>query len=158
MNIGNKIRFCILIALVLIFIVGNYKKIWELIVDLLCNKNEFKIDEKKTVTFASIVKENVLILVEGIVLSVGLFAYVVVRVTDIINTVGIGGCDAVLVPFGAAMIIYALYSLVFNKKLKIYLLIGTIMCGIIFFNRRYISYQSDYYKQFGFVLVSIERT
>lgn len=84
------------------------------------------------------------------VLSAGLLAYVAVRQSYRIRTVNLGGRDAMLAAFGAAVIIYSLARLIIRKEVVEYFLSGMVLCGILFFNRYYWSYQQDYYRQLGF--------
>lgn len=91
------------------------------------------------------------ILVVGfLVLSLGLFAYVLVRGTYNINTIGVNGRDATLAAFGAAMIIFSIIELVFSDDIGKYITIGILIGGIAFFNLQYWDYQEDYYRQLGF--------
>lgn len=48
------------------------------------------------------------------------------------------------------MLLYALVSLVLDSRVRIVALITVIVCGIVYFNTYYLSYQQDYYRQLGF--------
>ena len=96
-------------------------------------------------------KESLLILVIGIIaLSAGLFAYIAVRQENYVDTVGLIGRDSVLIPFGASMILYALVDLILSHRFRKALLLWMIICGALYFNTFYLSYQQDYYRQLGF--------
>ena len=95
--------------------------------------------------------EDISILLAGLlILSIGLFPYIVVRHSYVIGTTGADGRDAILATFGAAMVIYSLIDLVFKKGIVKYIYSMLIICGILFFNKYYISYQHDYYSMLGF--------
>lgn len=151
LSIGDKKLLCIILFLALVFVVLNYKNIWKIMIDLFCSKSEFETDASGTESLAKSIKENVLIVAVGILaLSLGLFAYVVVRGVGSICLNGANGRDSALVAFGVSMVIYGMYSLIFRDKIITYLMVGTILGGGIFFNMWYASYQTDYYRQLGF--------
>lgn len=109
-----------------------------------------KIDEEKldqtTIEFQELLK----ILLVGIcVLSFGVFSYIVVRGTYRISITGLTGRDAILVGLGSAMIIYAGLKLTMKDNIAKMILSVMLICGIVFFNRFYLSYQQDYYRQLG---------
>lgn len=151
LSIGDKKLLCIILFLALVFVVQNYKNIWKIMIDLFCSKSEFETDASGTESLAKSIKENVLIVAVGILaLSLGLFAYVVIRGAGSISVNGAEGRDSALIAFGVSMIFYGMYSLMFRDKIVTYLMAGMILCGCIFFNMWYISYQTDYYRQLGF--------
>jgi hypothetical protein len=79
------------------------------------------------------------------VMVMGLFPYVMVRGRTI-DLTGVKGRDAVLLPLGAAIAIYAVISLLKGRLRKV--LTGIlIVCGIIAFNSLYLEWQKDYYYQ-----------
>ena len=85
-----------------------------------------------------------------IVLSLGLFPYVVVRDSYRICTSGIGGRDSILISFGAALILFSLINICIKVSYRKYVLISFILSGILYFNVFYLSYQQDYYRQVAF--------
>ncbi len=88
-----------------------------------------------------------------IVLSAGIFPYIVVRYSyeaHDIRTTGLNGRDAILVAFGVALILYGLICLLVNVKVRVYCFLLMIVCGIVFFNSWYLSYQQNWYEQTGF--------
>ncbi len=97
-------------------------------------------------------REDMLIFLVGIIcLSVGIFPYVVIRQTYRIATVGLIGRDALLVPLGAAMLIYTLVSFFScQSRIRKWCFLGYIFVSISFFNLCYLSYQEDWYRQLGF--------
>ncbi len=79
------------------------------------------------------------------VLVMGLFPYVMVR-KDVIDLIGVKGRDAILVPLGFALTVYALLTMIKGKHR--YLAIGTILVfEIVSCNRLYGEWQKDYYYQ-----------
>ena len=95
--------------------------------------------------------EQVKLIMFGLLsLSVGLFPYVVIRNSSNLSTVSVGSRDTILTTLGAAILIYSIVVLVFKKKFQEIVFSIFIMCGILFFNTQYISYQQDYYRQLGF--------
>ncbi len=95
--------------------------------------------------------ESLKIVLSGIVvLSCALFPYIVVRQNVNISTTGWVGRDSILVALGVSMVIYGLSSLLFRKGMSRLLFIWIILCGCVHFNRWYLSYQQDYYRQKGF--------
>jgi hypothetical protein len=90
--------------------------------------------------------DSLLYLIYGVfVLAMAAFPYVMVR-GRAIDTIGVKGRDAVLVPLGAAIIIYSLISQLKGKAKKIVLSVLLVM-GIISFNSLYLEWQKDYYYQ-----------
>ncbi|MBQ8138892.1 MAG: hypothetical protein IJ195_05500 [Lachnospiraceae bacterium] len=85
-----------------------------------------------------------------IILSCGLFPYIVVRQKNMINTTGWVGRDSILVAWGVAMTVYAICSIVFRKPFSEVILIYLLICSCAFFGKYYLSYQQDYYRQIGF--------
>jgi hypothetical protein len=85
-----------------------------------------------------------------IVLSAGLFPYVVVRQSCLIGSSYIAGKDAVLVPFGAAMVFYGLINIIIKRQFVKFFYIIFVVSGIVFFYKYYLSYQQDYYRMLGF--------
>lgn len=149
-TINGNFRTYIWISVILTFAVINRKRIRQLFLDLYFGKNDFQIEKMSSDLVASATKENIVILIMGIIsLSAGLFAYIVVRGGSIATT-GLAGRDSTLVALGAAMILQAGCSLLFRSGIWRYLLVVMIMSGIVFFNLQYISYQTDYYRQLGF--------
>ena len=91
-----------------------------------------------------------MIIIGIITLSAGLYSYVAVRETDLIEVSGLGGRDAALVALGVSIIIYYSVNLMAKRWLQKYIFITAIFSGILFFNGEYLSYQQDYYRQLGF--------
>lgn len=85
-----------------------------------------------------------------IVLSAGLFPFVLVRQSDVINTTGVGGRDALAASIGIAIVIGSLIATFLSRNLQRFAMTVLVICGICFFNVQYISYQQDYYGQLGF--------
>lgn len=130
---------------VIIVAVGIFLNIKNVICYFIKNGNRYKDNE------IVLKRESMISLIMGIiVLSAGLFAYVAVRQSYSISTVNQNGRDATLVAFGAAMIFYGIVSLLFEKDLAYCFFTSFIVCGIIFFNIYYLSWQQDYYRQLGF--------
>lgn len=127
---------------VLIFAVINRKKIRL----MLSSKTEKKDHECDTSTQIKIL----IFLIGLIALSAGILPYMVVRDSSVIHTSGIRGRDSTLVSFVGAMLFYALIELILEKRLRKYVYIWMIACGILFFNRYYLSYQQDSFRQLGF--------
>jgi hypothetical protein len=99
-------------------------------------------DEDKNVTLI----DSFLYLVYGLfVMAMAAFPYVMVR-GRAIDTMGVRGRDAVLVPLGASIIIYAVLSQLKGKLRKIALTV-LVVSGIISFNSHYLEWQKDYYYQ-----------
>lgn len=144
----------IAVGLMMSFGVINRKKILCVLIQiyniLFCNGEKKKVNiYEKTENIA--VEEDILVCIIGfLALSAGLFSYVAVRLSYKIAASQLGGRDAVLVSFGAAMIVYGVVSLVFNSNMRIYVFVLLIFCGFIYFNAYYFSYQQDYYRQLGF--------
>ena len=96
-------------------------------------------------------REHLYIFLTGIIaLSIGLYPYIVIRQSYEIHTVNAGGRDSILALFGAAMVVYSLIYFLLKKPLTKYCYIILVICGIVFFNRYYLFYQEDYYRQLGF--------
>ena len=94
----------------------------------------------------STIKETFLKVVYGLfILAMALFPYVMVR-GRMIDTIGVKGRDCVLVPFGAAIVIYSLVSLC-KGKMRNALFAALLSLGIVSFNSLYIEWQKDYYYQ-----------
>jgi len=83
-------------------------------------------------------------------LGIGLFPYVAIRENINILTDGVGGRDSMLSPLGASVILFALLGLLDRYRIKKALLFIVIISGIIFFNKQYLLYQIDYYRQLAF--------
>jgi len=99
----------------------------------------------------SVTRSSVMLLAIGFVmLSLGLFAYVAVRQTFAINTVGLAGRDAILVAPSGAILTWWIVRNSMSKHVIPYVFALFVMCGTIHFNQYYIEYQWDYYKQIGF--------
>lgn len=79
------------------------------------------------------------------VLVMGLLPYVMVRSRKI-DTMGVKGRDAVLLPLGVAIILYAFVSLLKGKAKKIAVTV-LVVFGIIGMNSLYLEWQKDYYYQ-----------
>ena len=79
------------------------------------------------------------------ILVLALFPYIVVR-NDVIDTIGVKGRDAILVPLGFALIIYGFLVLVKGKYRKylmgIFLALSVICCNLL-----YLEWQKDTYYQ-----------
>ena len=110
------------------------------LVAVLSIKNE-KDDEKKT-TFIKFI----LMFGFGLfVLGWGIFPYTEIR-GNTIYSFGVKGRDAILVPLGAAILTYSLFSL-FKGKAGKCLLTVAVLLGIFGFNSLYLEWQKDYYYQ-----------
>lgn len=91
-------------------------------------------------------KDTVLYFVYGLfILFMGLLPYVMVRGGTLTIT-GVKGRDAVLVPFGAAVILYSLCTLLKGKLRKAAVALILIL-SIASFNSLYLEWQKDYYYQ-----------
>lgn len=94
-------------------------------------------------------KSSLLKLLYGIfVLAMGIFPYVMVR-GRAIDTIGVKGRDAVLTPFGAAIILCSLIGLL-KYKMRTIIFSVLLTMEIICFNSLYIEWQKDYYYQLSF--------
>ena len=100
-----------------------------------------KSDDKKT----TITKTAEYLIYGLFVLIVGLVPYVMVR-GRAIDTFGVKGRDAVLVPLGFAIMIFSFLTVIKNKYRKT-LLTLLIVLGVVGFNNSYIEWQKDYYYQ-----------
>lgn len=149
----NLIGYCFipLLIVILLFLLLNRKKIYKIILDIFSKKNVL-IEDKSTDIVDTIIsrKGTILFLIGCIVLSAGLFPYIVVRGTYNISITGLEGRDGMLVPLGASLIIYILVKFMLNREITVYIYALIIMCGVIHFNVWYLAYQSDYYRQLGF--------
>ena len=87
----------------------------------------------------------ILLLIGLIAMYLGAFAYVVTGKYCSLN--GVDGRSSILLPFGAALIIYAVVLWVPSKCIEIILCIAIVLCGFLHFNSYYLSYQQDYYRQ-----------
>ncbi len=97
------------------------------------------------------IREDIIVFMYGVlILAAGIFAYVEVRGSFDIRTRGLDGRDAILVAFGASMIIYSIVVTLFRPRIAPYIFVFVIMCGIGFFNFYYLFYQRDHYYQLGF--------
>lgn len=106
---------------------------------------------KENTTYNTEEKNNKILIIGFISLSMALFAYVSVRQTYKIQIVGIEGRDSVLISLGVSMILYSFVSNLFKERMQKIVLICFIIGGIIFYNTKYLSYQLDYYRQMGFM-------
>ena len=79
------------------------------------------------------------------VLVMGLLPYVMVRSRKI-DTMGVKGRDAVLLPLGVAIILYAVISMFKGKAKKVAITV-LVVFGIIGMNSLYLEWQKDYYYQ-----------
>lgn len=79
------------------------------------------------------------------VLIMGLLPYVMVR-GHRIDTMGVKGRDAVLLPFGVTIVMYSLFSLL-KGRIKKTTVSLVVVLGIIAMNSLYIEWQKDYYYQ-----------
>ena len=80
-----------------------------------------------------------------IALVLAMFPYIVIR-QHLIETIGVKGRDAVLIPFGFALIVYSLMILIKGKYRS--LLVGAVLVLSIFScNGLYLEWQKDYYAQ-----------
>ncbi len=79
------------------------------------------------------------------VLAMGLLPYVMVRSRKI-DTMGVKGRDAVLLPLGVAIILYSVISMLKGKAKKIAITV-LVVFGIIGMNSLYLEWQKDYYYQ-----------
>lgn len=81
----------------------------------------------------------------SLILVLAIFPYVVVRM-ELIETIGVKGRDAVLIPLGFALIVYACMSLIKGRYRT--LLLGIVLVFSIFScNDLYLEWQKDYYAQ-----------
>jgi len=131
-SVNKSITICVLAGFLVVAVVMNKKFILAPINIEMANK-------------------NTLVLIAGFFsLSLGVLPYVIVRQTYRLCTIGLLGRDSTLVAFGSALIVYALVNIVINAPLRKAVYITLIICGILFFNRQYLVYQRDYYRQLGF--------
>ncbi len=141
---GYKI-YVVYILVVLLFAVINRKRI-----RLMLSSEAEKKDHENHECNTSIQTKILIFLIGFIALSAGILPYMVVRDSSVIHTFGIRGRDSTLVSFGSAMLFYALIELILEKRLRKYVYIWMIACGILFFNRYYLTYQRDSFRQLGF--------
>ena len=96
-------------------------------------------------------KEQLIILVIGlIVLAMSIFPYAVIRDIRSMSlwTDGVGGRDSLLLPFGIAMIIFAILKVLYNNsKVTNIALILVLAFGALSMNVKYLDYQKDAYWQ-----------
>ena len=117
---------------------------------LIVHKKKIFLSKKLKTECRENVKMSILFMAAGtLVLSVGIFPYLVVRNGDIVTS-GAGGRDAMLVPYGLCLMIYGAILLIPLQSVRIGFVTTFIVFGILFFNDSYLSYQADYYKQVGF--------
>lgn len=146
---GTNMVWEICTGLMVVFVIRNRKKIFSVLGQIF--ESYYNSEKQEVIICKKIKSEDVWICIIGLVaLSAGLFSYVAVRLSYKIPASLLGGRDAVLVSFGAAMLIYGMLSLVFDFKMRIYIFVLLILCGLIYFNAYYLSYQQDYYRQLGF--------
>lgn len=140
------------IIVCILFFIANWRKIWKIIISIYQGKSEDLVENENIGTSDIVtIKQLVILLIVGsIILSAGLFSYVVVRESYTIYITGLEGRDAMLVSLGASIIIFTLCEFVLNKRIKIYGYSLIVMCGVVHFNVWYLAYQSDYYRQLGF--------
>lgn len=90
-----------------------------------------------------------LIAIGFLLMYLGAFAYVVVELWC--DLVGVGGRSSILLPLGAAIVIYGFIWLIPFYKIRKVLIAIISICGVIHFGSYYLSYQQDYYRQRDFV-------
>ena len=91
-------------------------------------------------------RDTVIYLVYGMtILVLGMFPYIVIR-QDLVETIGVKGRDAVLLPLGFALIAYSFMILIKGRFRR--LLVAAFVCLAIFScNDLYLEWQKDYYAQ-----------
>lgn len=85
-----------------------------------------------------------------VLLSAGLFPYLAADPSIVVRTSAVDGRDAMLAPFGAALIFYSVGTLILRPRFARYAFTTFVMAGMLYFNLMYLSYQQDYYRQLGF--------
>lgn len=83
------------------------------------------------------------------VMYLAVFPYKVIGQNQIL--VGVEGRSSVLIGLGAAIILYAFISWIPYEYLRIFICSVLIICGICHFNRFYLIYQQDYYRQMDLI-------
>ncbi len=78
-----------------------------------------------------------------------MFPYVVVRLSPNIGIRGFGGRDAILVPFGLAILIDAMLEMICRKG-KTIIVYAVMLLSLFYFNSEYMGYQIDTYWNKGF--------
>lgn len=98
------------------------------------------------------VLHNLKMLFLGVVVYwAGIFPYIVVRGSQVLGSVGVGGRDSMLAGFGISFIMYYFVRLLYNPQIaQNVALILIIMLGIFHFNDWYLNYQEDWYYQLEF--------
>ena len=91
-----------------------------------------------------------------LVIVMGLFPYVMVR-GNVINSMGVKGRDAVLVPLGFALLCFAVLSF-FRSQARKTIFYVLIIGGILCLNSLYIEWQKDYYYQLSLENLLINET
>lgn len=82
------------------------------------------------------------------ILGIGMFPYIAVRQSDILQVAGVDGRDSILLPFGVSICLCALICLLFiTKKLRVISVILVIICGALSLNYSYLNYQRVAYWQ-----------
>lgn len=149
-EIGTKWVPFASIPVVFVFLLAGWKKSNWLMQSVVFKGTEFNCSDDCEKEKAN-AEENIKILLIGVImLSSGLYPYIVVRQSYEILTTGFPGKDSILAIFGAAMVIYALIILLFKRRIAIFCYNVLIISGIVFFNRYYLFYQQDYYRMLGF--------
>ena len=83
------------------------------------------------------------------VFLVGIFPYAVQR-NNVIETIGAGGRDSLLLGIGAAISFYYGTNLIIRKNLRKIVYCMLIIMGVFHFNLMYFEWQEDYYQQLRF--------
>lgn len=92
------------------------------------------------------IKDSLVKLLYGLfILAMGLLPYVMVRGKRI-DTMGVKGRDAVLLPLGIAIILFSVVSLFKGKLRKVFITVFVVF-GIFSLNSLYLEWQKDYYYQ-----------
>ena len=92
------------------------------------------------------VKKNLITIFYSIcILFLAMVAYVLIR-EETLSINGVQGRDAILIPFGMALLIYSLLNLL-RSRLRNIIYVIIIVLGISCFNLLYIEWQKDYYYQ-----------
>lgn len=93
---------------------------------------------------------RVTLLISGIlIMYLAIFPYRVVG--QACHLIGVDGRSSILIPFGAAIIIYSLVIWVPLPSIRVFVCSIVMVCGICHFNYFYLLYQQDFYRQMDLI-------
>ncbi len=97
----------------------------------------------------SLIKAIILEVIGAFSLYLGIFPYNVIGQNCTLT--GMVGRSAILIPVGAALIVYGLIAWIPSDWVKMSLCCIFLMSGIVHFNTYYLIYQQDYYRQLDLI-------